>query len=222
MSRNKKEKFEELKTFQNVFEWNNPNFGKDVITLVKKYNHIILELGCGQGEYTLYLAQKYSKSLVVGIDIQGERIWKGAKTSLEKKVTNAYFIRMQIDNITSLFPKSSINGIWLTFPDPFPKERDSKRRLTSPKFLSMYSFLLKRNGLLHLKTDSKELYEFSKESATVSDYEVTEEIEDVYAIEQSPEEVVGIQTTFEKKYINQRKSIRYLQIKKLDKSKNSV
>jgi tRNA (guanine-N7-)-methyltransferase len=142
--RKKKEKFRELKTYSNVIEWNDSDAKGELNLLFTKYQSVILELGCGRGEYTVALAKKYPETLFVGIDIQGERIWRGAKDALEGKISNAYFLRIKVENILEYIPKKRIDEIWITFPDPFPKERRSKRRLTSPMFLNMYKDLLKR------------------------------------------------------------------------------
>ncbi len=144
--RNKKRKFEEVKGFSNVLEWNTPEVKDKLKKLLKEYNNVVLELGCGKGEYTVQLAKKYPETLFIGVDIQGERIWGGAKDALEDKISNAYFLRIQVENIKEYIPKKSINEIWITFPDPFPRERQSKRRLTSPRFLEIYKGLLKKNG----------------------------------------------------------------------------
>ena len=155
MGRNKKKKFKEMKSFSNVYQWNDEGFKDDVLKFFKKEKNIVFELGCGKGEYTVSLAKKFPNTLFVGVDIQGERIWRGAKYALESGLGNVYFFRMQIGNLLEYIPKSSVNEIWLTFPDPFLKDRDSKKRLTSHRFLEMYKYILRKNGIIHLKTDSK-------------------------------------------------------------------
>ena len=213
MSRDKRKKFLEIKEFSNVLEWDNENFKERVKELLNEYDRCILELGCGKGEYSMYLGQNNPGTLVFGLDIQGERIWKGAKDALEHKLKNVFFIRMQIENIVSVFPKKSVNEIWITFPDPFPKDRDSKKRLTSPRFLNMYKKILKKGGIIHLKTDSKELFKYTQESVNEMGFKIEKKVEDIYNqnIDVVPE-VINVQTTFEKKHIEAGKVIKYLKV----------
>lgn len=211
--RKKKEKFRELKTYGNVIEWNDSDAKEELNLLFTKYQSVILELGCGRGEYTVALAKKYPETLFVGIDIQGERIWRGAKDALEGKISNAYFLRIKVENILEYIPKKRIDEIWITFPDPFPKERRSKRRLTSPMFLHMYKNLLKINGKVHLKTDSNDLYEYTKESAKECGFKVGGEIEDTHSMElDTGSDINEVETRFEKKHLEEGKSIKYLQL----------
>jgi tRNA (guanine-N7-)-methyltransferase len=172
---------------------------------------MVLELGCGKGEYTVQLAKKYPETLFLGVDIQGERIWKGAKEALENKIDNAYFLRTQIENIKEYIPKKSIDEIWITFPDPFPKDRHAKKRLTSPRFLEIYKSLLEEGGVVHLKTDSKELFEYTIESVQDSEFSMIKKLEDIYleGLNLHPD-INEIQTTFEKKHLKNGKSIKYL------------
>jgi len=209
--RNKRKKFQEVKSFENVIEWNDPKPKKKVKKLLKSYDYVVLELGCGKGDYTVQLAKKYPTKLFIGVDIQGERIWRGAKDSLEEKINNANFLRTQIENIGEYVPKKSVNEIWLTFPDPYPRDRQAKRRLTSPRFLEIYKKLLKKGGVVHLKTDSKGLYEYTLESVKSSDFGIEEKIEDIYleGLKINPD-IHQVQTTFEKKHLNAGKSIKYL------------
>jgi tRNA (guanine-N7-)-methyltransferase len=213
MGRSKKKKFEEVKAFSNVFEWNNPKAKEDLKELFNEYEDIVLELGCGKGEYTVELAKKYPETLFLGVDIQGERIWRGAKDALENKINKAYFLRTQIENIKEFVPKKSVSGIWITFPDPFPKDRHAKKRLTSPRFLEIYKKLLKKGGVVHLKTDSDDLYEYTKEVVTDSDFKIQQDIEDIYleGLNLNPD-INEIQTTFEKKHLKKGRSIKYLRL----------
>ena len=213
MSRSKRKKFEEVKTFGNVFEYNGHDVKKSLKKLFKKYDNIVLELGCGRGEYTVQLAKKYPKTLFLGIDIQGERIWKGAKKALEEKIPNAYFLRVQIENVGEYISKKSVDEIWITFPDPFPRERQSKKRLTAPRFLDIYKGLLKKNGVIHLKTDDDQLFEFTKESVRESKLKILEEVGDVY-LEGSNicSDINEIQTTYEEKHLKEGRSIKYMRI----------
>lgn len=207
--RSKKKKFEELKTFSNVFEWNTKGVKRGIKKLFKQKKDFILELGCGKGEYTVELAKRYPEKIFIGVDIQGERIWKGAKQAIEEDISNAYFLRTQIENIQEYIPKRSVEEIWLTFPDPFPKDRKAKRRLTSPRFLDMYKKILKKSGVVNLKTDSQGLYEYTLEQIEGRKLRILENQIDIYG-EGDTEDVTDIQTTFEKKHLEKGKTIKYL------------
>ncbi|MFH1326045.1 MAG: tRNA (guanine(46)-N(7))-methyltransferase TrmB [Candidatus Falkowbacteria bacterium] len=219
MPKNKLKKFAELKTFSNVLQSTKPQ----IIDWQKHFgnnNPITLELACGKGDYTLGLARLYPDRNFIGIDIKGARIWRGAKTALEEKLTNVAFLRAQIqfldkyfiaNNITKSSPllkrgggqgvvmknlgaqdilstkkltqKSQhiITDIWITFPDPFPRKRDIKRRLTSLRFLKIYKKILTPHGLLHLKTDDLNLFEYSLETAIAENWEIKKSINNLYA-----------------------------------------
>ena len=201
-----------MKSFKNVFQWNDDNTKEKVIEIIDQYEKVILELACGKGEYAIHLGKNNRDTLVIGIDIQGERIWKGAKEALENNLSNVYFLRIQIQNILEYIPKNSINEIWITFPDPFPRERDIKRRLTSPRFIDMYKDILKKDGVVHLKTDSDELYEYTLGVIEDMRLRVLENIEDIYSNGDIPN-LTDIQTTFEKKHLEDGKKIKYLRIR---------
>ncbi len=168
MPKNKLQRFAELKTFSNVHEflfterdhdfslrgkWNSEHF--------KNNNPIVLELGCGKGEYSIGLGENYPNKNFIGIDIKGARIWRGSKNAQEKKLDNVAFLRTQIEYIERCFAQDEISEIWITFPDPQPNKE--KKRLTHSIFLNRYKNVLKTNGIVHLKTDSAELYEFTLE-----------------------------------------------------------
>lgn len=146
-------------SFNEVFNTNHVNKGKWAECIFGNKNPIVLELGCGRGEYTVALAKKYPHKNFIGIDIKGARIYYGAKESLESGLKNVAFIRTRIDFLNSIFSENEISEIWLTFPDP-QKERERKR-LTSPKFIEKYKNTLVPKGIIHLKTDSILLYEYT-------------------------------------------------------------
>jgi tRNA (guanine-N7-)-methyltransferase len=176
--RNKLQKFAELLTFPNVFE----NFdagqpqltgnngepldlkGKWAIDHFKNDHPITLELACGRGEYSLGLARLYPNRNFIGVDVKGARIWKGARIALDEGLQNVAFLRTRIEQITCFFAPEEISEIWITFPDPFLKDSKSNRRLTAAPFLNAYRKILKKDGIIHLKTDSPELYEFTLET----------------------------------------------------------
>lgn len=161
MGQKKLVRFAELKTFPNVLE-----FPKDISgswhSFFKNDNPIILELACGKGEYALGLGQLYPAKNFIGVDLKGNRIWVGAKKALQSGLTNVAFLRTQIDAITNYFAKDEVAEIWITFPDPQLRTSKAKKRLTHPKFLRLYQQILSSSGVIHLKTDSPDLYQFTK------------------------------------------------------------
>ena len=165
-SKNKLKRFKENESFSNVIQpsrsvliADNFNYkgswGRDYF---KNSNQIILELGCGKGEYIIYLAKKYPNKNFIGIDIKGARFWKGAKNAIEEKILNVVFVRIQIELIENLFAVNEISEIWITFPDPQIKFQRTKHRIVNPDFLSKYKMILINNGIVHLKTDSEFLH----------------------------------------------------------------
>lgn len=164
----KQEKFAELETFKNCFKFHFQNInegfnqkGKWLTNYFNNNNPIVLELGCGKGEYTIGLAQKNLQKNYIGVDIKGNRIWTGAKQAITNAMQNVAFLRSKIDFINNCFAPNEIDEIWITFPDPQPQKTRARQRLTHPIFLNRYKQFLKPNGLVHLKTDSTSLYEFT-------------------------------------------------------------
>lgn len=173
-------------------------------------NPIILELGCGKGEYTVGLAERYHEKNFIGIDFKGARLWRGAKTVQEKEMKNVAFIRTQVDHINKFFSPGEISGIWITFPDPQPgKER---RRLTAPVFLDRYKRLLSPEGIIHLKTDNEDFYDYTL--AIISQYRhiLLYSTNDLYHSGFS-EDVISIQTYYEKMWLEGGKRICYIKFK---------
>ena len=168
-SKNKLKRFKENETFSNVIQPTRNeamentlglrgNWGKNYF---KNDHPIVLELGCGKGEYTVNLAKMFPEKNFLGIDIKGARFWRGAKTALEEDLKNVYFLRTQIELIEYLFSENEIDEIWITFPDPQIKFKRTKYRLTNIDFLKKYKKLLKPNGVLHLKTDSEFMHGYT-------------------------------------------------------------
>lgn len=220
--RNKLQKFEDLRTFPNVwesFDFNSPtlrNYKNEHIaplgqwnTLFAKNQPLTLELACGKGHYTLGLAQRFPERNFLGVDIKGARIWRGAKDALEGDFSNAGFLRVDIMTMKRFFDQNEVSEIWITFPDPFLAKPN--RRTTNPKFLDIYKEILVPSGLINLKTDSDELYEYTKE--VLAEYPgVTINIDnnDIYA-GKLPVEALSIQTEYEGKHLKAGKTIKYLQ-----------
>ena len=220
VGKGKLSKFEETKTFDNVFQpafeqvfhkdfelkghWASRHF---------RNNHpIILELGCGKGEYTIGLAERFPDTNFIGIDIKGARIWTGARKAYLEKIPNVAFIRTRIEFVNSFFGPAEVDEIWLTFPDPQLKKRRNKKRLTAARFLNLYRSLLKDNGIIHLKTDNALLYEYTLELARLNGLWVEYATNDLYGNE-NPELVHGIQTFYEKQFIAEGLNIHYLQFR---------
>ena len=188
MAQKKLLRFKEIKTFSNVFEYPENMQGK-WNEFFKNDNPIILELACGKGEYTIGLAQLYPGKNFIGIDIKGNRMWAGAKTALRNKMMNVGFLRTQIDKINQYFSNNEADEIWITFPDPYLRKSKAKKRLTHPKFLRMYKQFLKPGGLIHLKTDSPDLYQFTKTVIEIYGLKTISDINDLYKNENSKAEL---------------------------------
>lgn len=183
------------------------NWNKDFF---KNDNPITVELACGRGEYTIGLAKLFPDRNHIGVDIKGERIWKGSTTATENNLTNAAFLRTMILLIENFFAEGEISEIWITFPDPRPRVRDIKRRLTSPRFLSIYKRLLKPGGYVRLKTDNTGFYEFTLEEVLQRD-DITDLkfSDDVYNSELRPE-CFDIKTKYEQMFAAKGERIKYL------------
>ncbi len=161
MGQKKLIRFEAIKQFSNVLQYPPEMRGQWQRHFTNAYP-ITLELACGKGEYTVALAQRYAERNFIGIDLKGNRIYIGAKKCLEQNITNAAFLRIQIDKLSEFFAPQEVSEIWLTFPDPQLRTSKSKKRLTHPKFLRLYQTILNPGGFIHLKTDSPDLYQFTK------------------------------------------------------------
>ncbi|MBL6655502.1 MAG: tRNA (guanosine(46)-N7)-methyltransferase TrmB [Flavobacteriaceae bacterium] len=218
-SKNKLRRFKENETFLNLIqptredllsEFNLKGNWKDEF---KNDNPIVLELGCGKGEYTLALAKEFPNINVIGIDIKGARLWRGAKTALETGLENIRFLRAQIELLPQVFDTSEISEIWITFPDPQIKYKRQKHRLVNLKFLNMYKALLKENGLIHLKTDSEFLHGYTLGLLQGLAKEIVYSNHDIYRLEGSPQIVTSVQTFYEKQYLESFKPITYLQFR---------
>lgn len=220
-SKNKLKRFKENETFNNVFQPAREELTEATYNLKGKWrekvfkneNPLVLELGCGKGEYTVGLAQRYPNKNFIGIDIKGARFWRGAKTAIEEDIDNAAFIRTQIELIEYVFDESEVDEIWITFPDPQIKYKRTKHRLTNFQFLERYKKILKPDGLIHLKTDSEFMHGYTLGLLHGLGYEVLYANHNVYKLEGSPEEVTEIQTFYENQYLEKDKAITYIRFK---------
>ncbi|HEY6163064.1 MAG TPA: tRNA (guanosine(46)-N7)-methyltransferase TrmB [Bacteroidia bacterium] len=220
MPKNKLERFAELQTFPNCIYMSYQKAFDDRFELKGKWNAghfrnanpIILELGCGKGEYTVGLARRYPHRNIIGVDIKGNRIWVGAKAALDEKLDNAAFLRARIDFIDSAFASNEVSEIWITFPDPQPTRKGEKKRLTSPRFLERYKKILGPGGIIHLKTDSVLLYEYTLEIIRENKLGLIDSTNDLYGSHTSTarEEVKSIRTYYEAGYLAKGMKINYL------------
>ncbi|MDD4500335.1 MAG: tRNA (guanosine(46)-N7)-methyltransferase TrmB [Bacteroidales bacterium] len=219
MGKDKIRRFRENETFPNLFQasfeevyrkdyplkgsWNEKVFGNK--------NPLFLELGCGKGEYTLALARLNKSVNYIGVDVKGARLWRGAKTALEEKLKNVAFIRTRIELIESFFAPGEVSQIWITFPDPQPRKEN--KRLTSPRFINRYSLFLAPDAVIHLKTDSRELHDYTgKVVETQPGLTLLEADPDIYGNKKRPADdpVLTVRTFYEKQFLEQGKPITYL------------
>jgi len=218
MGKDKLRKFQENATFAHVIQPDFEDIFRKDFSLKgiwqKKFwkndKPITLELGCGKGEYTVNLAQFNANRNYIGIDIKGARFWRGAKTASEKGITNVAFLRTRIEFIESFFAKDEIDEIWITFPDPQLKTRRAKKRLTSSIFLNMYQTFLKSGALIHLKTDSAELYEYTKELLAYNNIAPQIATDNLYE-SSFVTDILSIKTHYETLFLAKNKPITYLQ-----------
>lgn len=180
MAQKKLVRFAELDTFTNVLQYPEGMQGKWA-DFFKNSNPITLELACGKGEYAVGLGRMYPQRNFIGVDVKGNRIWRGAKTALHEGLHNVGFLRTQMDRVTEYFAKDEVREIWITFPDPQLRLSKIKKRLTHPKFLRLYKQFLQPGGLVHLKTDSPNLYNFTKAVIQLYQFELLEDNADVHA-----------------------------------------
>lgn len=217
MGKNKLQRYSDNKELDNVFEhtefqdedvpkgeWSSRIFEND--------NPIILELACGKGEYTTSLAASNPDKNFIGVDIKGDRIWKGANRAKDQDLENVRFLRCFIDHLDEFFGSEEVSEIWITFPDPFLKKSKSNKRLTSPKFLDIYRKVAQKDAIVHLKTDSKPLFDFTTEVVTEQHLPVLKKIDDLYSESVIPDEL-SIQTYYEKKHLERGRTIQYIRFR---------
>lgn len=219
-------KIRSIDTFPNVFQ--NPHFtnpklvnhageeldlkGKWRSEVFKNDNPLVLELACGKGDYAIALAKKYPDKNFIGIDSKGARIFTGAKTAIEEKLSNVVFVRMKIENILNFFSENEVDEIWITFPDPFPKLRDAKRRLSAKSFLERYKKISKPDAVLHFKTDDLPLFLFTKEMAEELSPQIIYSKENIYSAPLEYDEL-NIQTYYEKQHLAKGRTINYIRFR---------
>ncbi len=220
-SKNKLKRFKQNETFENVIQPTREEVFSNSLNLkgnwkqnfFKNDKPLVLELGCGKGEYSVNLARKHPDHNFLGIDIKGARFWRGAKTALEEKLDNVGFLRTQIELIDLLFEENEVDEIWITFPDPQIKYKRTKHRLTNEDFLNKYRKVLKPDGFVHLKTDSEFMHGYTLGLLHGLDENIDYAHHDVYGNSQAPKEVTSIQTFYEQQYLEENKKITYIRFK---------
>ncbi len=220
-SKNKLKRFKENATFDNVFQPTREEVVGNEFALKGNWNKdffkndrpIVVELGCGKGEYSVGLAERFPDKNFIGIDIKGARFWRGAKTAVENNFTNVAFVRTQIELINHIFGEKEVDEIWITFPDPQIKYKRTKHRMTNSEFLQLYKKILKSDGIVNLKTDSEFMHGYTLGLLHGEGHEVLYANHNVYHNEGSPEVVTTIQTFYEKQYLEKDKAITYIKFK---------
>jgi tRNA (guanine-N7-)-methyltransferase len=222
LAKRKLQRFAENATFNHFFQpgweelsagfslrgkWNTDFFGNE--------NPIIIEMGCGKGEYTVDLSTKYPDRNFIGIDKKGARMWKGAKISNEEKRSNVAFVRTRAENICMVFGPDEIDEIWITFPEPQPNSPRHSKRFTSREFIRRYRQLLKPAGIIHLKTDSDLIYNYTLEVIRDAGHEILYNNSDLYSNpgDYEVKDVIDVQTHYEKIWLSQGATIKYLRFK---------
>lgn len=217
MGKNKLERFAENKTFNNLFEYSFerlrdegfPLKGRWKQDFFKNDNPIVLELGCGKGEYTVGLAREHRDVNYIGVDIKGARMWVGLCAARDEELDNVAFIRTHIEMIDGFFDKDEVSEIWVTFPDPQPGKARARKRLTGPNFLERYRRFLKEDGVVNLKTDSDLMYEFTVNVAKEADYPIYHNYDNLYANDDDLE-VKKIRTYYEQIWLDKGLTIKYI------------
>ena len=201
-------RFQAIDTYANVLQYPE-NMKGNWHTFFKNGNPVTLELACGKGEYSVNLGRQHKDQNYIGVDIKGNRIYNGAKTSLTEGLTNVGFLRIHIGQITDYFAAGEVSDIWIIFPDPFLRKGKDKNRLTHPRFLKAYQQILGPGGRINLKTDSRELYEYTQEVVAEQGCTVHEDLADIYGkgLANGP---LAIQTYYEKKHLAEGRTIYFI------------
>lgn len=215
MGKNKLKKFAEMKEFRCALEYPREELLSKGFPYKGKWNSeffnaempIVVELGCGKGEYTVGLAKSDPSRNYVGVDIKGARIWRGAKTVEEEQIPNAAFLRTEIENIRSFFEPGEVDELWITFPDP--QMQKPRKRLTSTRFLELYRGLLRPDGIVNLKTDSPFLYEYTRRLVEKNALPVPVNTDDLYGSGMA-DPVTSIKTFYEQQWLSRGKKIKLL------------
>ncbi len=227
MGKDKLKRYAEVLEFSNVLQPNfeevkkglllKGNWNKDYF---KNNNPVVVELGCGGGEYTVGLAQYFKDKNFIGVDIKGARIWKGAKIALSNNLKNVAFVRTRIEFIENVFANNEVDEIWITFPDPQPKKSKAAQRLTSPEYIERYKNIIKKNGIINFKTDNTDLFNYSLDVIAENKHQLIASTPDLYtSLEEinnplhQEKEILSIPTFYEQKFRKLGAKICYLRLK---------
>ena len=212
MGKDKLRKFAEINTFPNVYQMEEGKVlkGKWAVDHFKNNQPLVLELACGKGEYAVNLAKLFPEKNFIGVDLKGNRIWRGARTGVDEGIANLAFLRIQIEDLLDYFGEHEIDEIWITFADPQPQISRERKRLTSPFFLAKYKILLRDGGKMNLKTDNDGLYQYTKEKVEELGLLTHKDTDHLYQSE-LVDDVLSIKTHYERIYLNKDKSINYIQ-----------
>ncbi len=216
MGKNKLQKFSDMDLYPHVFQYpfsvlQEKGFelkGKWNQDFFKNDNPIVLELGCGKGEYTVGLGKLFPEKNFIGIDIKGARMWTGAKQSHLDGMNNVAFLRTHIELVNHFFASGEVSEIWITFPDP--QMSKVNKRMTSTRFMKLYRSILKENGLIHLKTDSNFMFTYTREMVNVNGFPILTQTDDLYQTEKE-NSILSIQTFYEQQWLDRGLSIKYIQ-----------
>lgn len=210
MGRTKHKKLNEVSSFENVFDFKVGNTEEELLRYFGNSNPISLEIGCGEGDYTISLAQLFPNRNFIGIDFKGARIYIGAKKALENKITNTTFLWINAEKLPEFFKNTKIEEIFITFPEPHVKRRSERKRLVSPRFLELYKQLIIQGGHIHLKTDDDFLYNYALEILNKVKATILFKSEDLYSLN-ALDEIKKIKTRYEKYYLNEGRIIKYVE-----------
>jgi tRNA (guanine-N7-)-methyltransferase len=213
MAKRKLQQFAEYTSFPNTFDFAREMKGKWNAEYFKNNHPITIELGCGKGEYSVALAQAFPERNFIGIDIKSNRMWRGAKTAIENNLTNVAFMRASIHLIEEFFDNNEVSEIWITFPDPFPKDKHDKHRLTHPRFLERYKKIIKPDTIINFKTDDDGLFQFTIETLEQQKIKPLQVILDVHHSDEADEYLKNIKTYYEKLFSGRGRTIKFLKFK---------
>lgn len=215
MGKNKLSKFADMETFSHVFQYPRPRVVQETFPLRGRWREdffhndhpIVLELGCGKGEYTVGLGKRFTDKNFIGIDIKGARMWTGAKESHLAGMTNVAFLRTEVELLEHFFADGEVDEIWITFPDPQMKK--VTKRLTSCRFVERYARMLRPGGMIHLKTDSPFLYTYTSAMIELNGFPIEERTEDLYG-GGVVSDILDIKTYYEEQWLARGLTIKYL------------
>lgn len=210
MARTKHKKLKEVVSFENVFDFNSGSTEEELLNKFDNTNTVSLEIGCGEGDYTISLAKLFPKRNFIGIDFKGARIYIGAKKAIEDNISNTVFLWINALKLPEFFKNTKIEEIFITFPEPHVKRRSEKKRLISPKFLEIYKNILIPGAHIHLKTDDVFLYNYAMEVLTKVKAKILFNSDDLYSQTQL-DEIKAIKTRYEKYYLTEGRKIKYIE-----------